>query len=165
MHAKVKLSSVKIAFFKSNIKISNSAHFFGDFSLIYASDLEKCAVQIMEIQKYLAHPVLSISQTKFLFAVLAKMLFMGSNCLLMYSDRICLICISNTNKHTDNQDHLMSCEKLNINNTQIIQSEAYHEDLFSYNLEQDTSYTSYKQSPDTFQTPSRHPPDPCQSPT
>ena len=89
----------------------------------------------LEIQKYLAHPILSISQTKFLFAARAKMLFVRSNYPHMYSDRICQLCISNTNKHTDNQEHLMTCEKLNMNNTQIIQSEANYEDLFCYNLE------------------------------
>ena len=41
----------------------------------------------LEMQKYLAHPVLSISQTKFLFAARAKMLFVRSNYPHMYSDK------------------------------------------------------------------------------
>ena len=88
----------------------------------------------LEMQKYLAHPVLSISQTKFLFAARAKMLFVRSNYPHMYSDKICQLCMNNNNKQTDNQEHLLCCEKLNKNNTQIIQSEANYEDLFSYNL-------------------------------
>ena len=42
--------------------------------------------------------------------------------------------MNNNNKQTDNQERLLCCEKLNKNNTQIIQSEANYEDLFSYNL-------------------------------
>ena len=88
----------------------------------------------LHMQKYLVNPVLSIGQTKFLFAVRAKMLFVCSNYPHMYSDRICQLCMNNNNKQTDDQEHLLSCIKLNENNKDIIQSEAKYEDIFSHNL-------------------------------
>ena len=88
----------------------------------------------LEIQTYLAKPLLTIHQTKFLFAARSKMLFVRANYPNMQYEQLCPLCTSEVEKAQDTQEHLLNCKILNMNCTEIIQSQIKYEDLFSDNL-------------------------------
>ena len=56
--------------------------------------------------------VLSLGQTKFLFAARARMLFVRANYPGMHSEKFCLLCETDMKKVCDTQEHLLECEKL-----------------------------------------------------
>ena len=90
--------------------------------------------QSLLMQQYLAQPILTISQTKFLFAARARMLFVRCNYPNMQSDTFCPLCSSGSNKVLDTQEHLLFCNIVNTNTQQIVASDVKYDDLYSDNI-------------------------------
>ena len=88
----------------------------------------------LELQNYLAHPLLTIDQTKFLIAVRARMLFVRANYPNMQNEKFCPLCTTELEKVLDTQEHLLDCKIINLNCTDIIQSDIKYEELFSDNV-------------------------------
>ena len=88
----------------------------------------------LELQNYLAHPLLTIDQTKFLIAVRARMLFVRANYPNMQNEKFCPLCTTELEKVLDTQEHLLDCKIINLNCTEIIQSDIKYEELFSDNV-------------------------------
>ena len=88
----------------------------------------------LELQNYLAHPLLTIDQTKFLIAVRARMLFVRANYPNMQNEKFCPLCTTELEKVLDTQEHLLDCKIINLNCTEIIQSDIKYEEVFSDNL-------------------------------
>ena len=79
------------------------------------------------------YPLLTI-QTKFLIAVRARMLFVRASYPNMQNEKFCPLCITELEKVLDTQEHLLDCKIINLNCTEIIQSDIKYEELFSDNV-------------------------------
>ena len=88
----------------------------------------------LELQNYLAQPLLRTDQTKFLFAARGKMLFLRANYPNIEDDKFCPLCTTEVKKVLDTQEHLLDCNKLNMNSTELIEPCTDYSDLFSDNV-------------------------------
>ena len=61
------------------------------------------------------------------------MLFLRANYPNMQWEQFCPLCTSEVEKAVDTQEHLLVCNQLNINCTEIIESNIKYEDLFGEN--------------------------------
>ena len=68
----------------------------------------------LEMQKYLSAPLISTDQSKFLFHLRSRMLFLKSNFRHMHKEDICPLCptIPGQEKSRDSQEHLLVCKIL-----------------------------------------------------
>ena len=95
----------------------------------------------LEIQKYLSQPVLSNFQTKLLFSLRAKMIFVRENYPNMQNDKSCPLCSTVENKLSDNQEHLLECIILNSGSSDIREQEMSYSDIFSENQDKQAKVT------------------------
>ena len=95
----------------------------------------------LEVQKYLSEPVLSNDQTKFLFNLRAKMIFVRENYPNMQSDKSCPLCSTDDRQPSDNQEHLLECSILNSSCFDITEQDSSYSDIFSDNQEKQAKIT------------------------
>ena len=86
-----------------------------------------------KMEKYLSSPILSVDQTKFLFHLRTKMLFLRTNYRNMQKDDYCPLCANNEEKELDNQQHLLQCKML-CSVSDIQDKKVCYDDIFSNDL-------------------------------
>ena len=84
----------------------------------------------LDMQPYLEASETTIQERKFLFSLRSRMVDVKTNYREKYKDTICPCCKA----EEDNQEHLLSCSKLDVSGT-LVDSTVNYDDLFQSNIQ------------------------------
>ena len=92
-------------------------------------------------QEYLSKPILSVEQSKFLFHLRSRMIFVRKNYSKMQKESTCPLCSTEEKTSSDSQEHLLECTKLTDNSSEISEQGLKYSDIFSQNSEKQAKMT------------------------
>ena len=87
----------------------------------------------LETEKYISNPILTINQSKLLFSLRSRMIFVRENYPNMQRENSCPFCSTEENPVSDSQEHLLECEYLKSTDSELCHLDGKYDDIFSEN--------------------------------